>query len=53
MCSKLVGYVYDDGLFMMQGMGQFGMGPSQVISRAPRYRFKIKALRISTETQKN
>ncbi|GKC34396.1 Mss4-like protein [Tanacetum coccineum] len=51
-CSKLVGYVYDDGPFMMQGTGQFGMRPSQPIPRAPRYRFKIKALRINTEIWK-
>ncbi|KAM7260925.1 hypothetical protein ACFE04_026400 [Oxalis oulophora] len=49
-CGKLVGYVYDDGPPMMNGIGQFGFGPSQAIPRAPRYRFKIKALRIATET---
>ncbi|KAL5557492.1 hypothetical protein UlMin_039728 [Ulmus minor] len=31
-CGRLVGYVYNDGF-----------GPSQVIPRAPRYRFKNKA----------
>lgn len=46
-CGYLVGHVYDDGPPMMEGPGQFHFGPSQVIPRAPRYRFKIKALRIS------
>ncbi|KAK1410499.1 hypothetical protein QVD17_37036 [Tagetes erecta] len=49
-CGHLVGYVYDDGPPMMTGTGQFGFGPSQAIPRAPRYRFKNKALRISSET---
>ncbi|XP_048230419.1 uncharacterized protein LOC125370113 [Ricinus communis] len=49
-CGKLVGYVYDDGPPLTDSPGQFHMGPSQVIPRAPRYRFKIKALRIASET---
>ncbi|KAM0938679.1 putative Mss4-like superfamily protein [Dioscorea sansibarensis] len=47
-CGHLVGYVYDDGPPAMEGTGQFGMGPSQVIPRRPRYRFKIKALSINS-----
>jgi hypothetical protein len=43
-CGRLVGHVYDDGPPLMQGTGQFGMGPSQVIPRRPRYRIKIKAV---------
>ncbi|GKE74984.1 hypothetical protein Tco_1537025 [Tanacetum coccineum] len=49
-CGKLVGHVYDDGPPIMTGTGQFGFGPSQAIPRAPRYRFKVKALRITAET---
>ncbi|WCJ32727.1 hypothetical protein M5689_014132 [Euphorbia peplus] len=49
-CGRLVGYVYDDGPPMTNTTGQFHMGPSQVIPRAPRYRFKTKALRITSET---
>lgn len=49
-CGRVVGYVYDDGPPMMTGTGQFGFGPSQAIPRAPRYRFKIKLLRITSET---
>ncbi|KAL5706301.1 hypothetical protein ACHQM5_024489 [Ranunculus cassubicifolius] len=49
-CSNLIGYVYDDGVPLMDTPGQLHMGPSQVIPRAPRYRFKIKALSITTET---
>ena len=33
-CGRLVGHVYDDGPPMMEGNGQFGFGPSQVIPRA-------------------
>jgi len=44
-CSKLVGYVYDDGPPATNSIGQFGMGPSQVVRRYPRYRLKIKALK--------
>lgn len=43
-CGRLLGYVYDDGPPVMEGTGQFGMGPSQVIPRRPRYRIKIKAV---------
>ncbi|KAL3720592.1 hypothetical protein ACJRO7_005413 [Eucalyptus globulus] len=49
-CGRLVGHVYDDGPPMMSGTGQFHMGPSQVIPRAPRYRFKTKALHVTSET---
>ncbi|KAK6237266.1 hypothetical protein QUC31_002735 [Theobroma cacao] len=49
-CGKLVGYVYDDGPPLANGTGQYHFGPSQVIPRAPRYRFKTKALRITSET---
>ncbi|KAL3525221.1 hypothetical protein ACH5RR_013593 [Cinchona calisaya] len=49
-CGKLVGYVYDDGPPMTDSPGQLHMGPSQVIPRAPRYRFKNKALTITSET---
>ncbi|CAL1394648.1 unnamed protein product [Linum trigynum] len=47
-CGYLVGYIYDDGPPLTGGTGQFHMGPSQVIPRAPRYRFKIKSLRINS-----
>ncbi|THU74391.1 hypothetical protein C4D60_Mb04t32840 [Musa balbisiana] len=47
-CGRLLGHIYDDGPPMMRGHGQFGFGPSQAIPRAPRYRFKIKALNISS-----
>ena len=43
-CARLLGRVYDDGPPVMEGTGQFGMGPGQVIPRRPRYRFKIKAI---------
>jgi hypothetical protein len=43
-CGRLLGHVYDDGPPVIEGTGQFGMGPSQVIPRRPRYRFKIKAV---------
>ncbi|KAL6649163.1 hypothetical protein ACP70R_013387 [Stipagrostis hirtigluma subsp. patula] len=46
-CGRLLGHVYDDGPPLMQGTGQFGMGPSQVIPRRPRYRIKIKAVTAS------
>ncbi|XP_010531124.1 PREDICTED: uncharacterized protein LOC104807515 [Tarenaya hassleriana] len=49
-CSRLVGYIYDDGPPLTEGIGQFGFGPSQVVPRAPRYRFKTKALGISSQT---
>lgn len=49
-CGKLVGYIYDDGPPLTDGIGQFGMGPSQVIPRNPRYRFKNKALAIHSQT---
>lgn len=49
-CGRLLGYVYDDGPPQTDGPGQFHFGPSQVIPRAPRYRFKTKALRITSET---
>lgn len=45
-CGRLLGHVYDDGPPVMQGTGQFGMGPSQVIPRRPRYRIKIKAVSL-------
>ena len=43
-CGRLLGHVYDDGPPLMQGHGQLGMGPSQVIPRRPRYRIKTKAV---------
>ncbi|RAL46489.1 unnamed protein product [Cuscuta campestris] len=46
-CGKLVGHVYDDGPPLIAGPGQFHFGPSQVVPRAPRYRFKKKALTIA------
>ncbi|EXB53380.1 hypothetical protein L484_016264 [Morus notabilis] len=49
-CGHLLGYVYDDGAPMTNSPGQFHFGPSQVIPRAPRYRFKTKALRITSHT---
>ncbi|GAA0149608.1 reductase [Lithospermum erythrorhizon] len=49
-CGSLVGYIYDDGPPLTDSIGQFGFGPSQVVPRAPRYRFKIKALRITSQT---
>ncbi|KAL7255618.1 hypothetical protein ACSBR1_009702 [Camellia fascicularis] len=49
-CSSLVGYIYDDGPPLTDSPGQFHMGPSQVIHRSPRYRFKTKALRVTSET---
>lgn len=49
-CNHLVGYVYDDGPPLINTPGQFHMGPSQVIPRAPRYRFKSKSLRITSQT---
>ncbi|KAL6514348.1 hypothetical protein OROHE_019107 [Orobanche hederae] len=49
-CGKLVGYVYDDGPPSTNTIGQFGFGPSQVVPRYPRYRFKNKALSISSKT---
>ncbi|KAI4330387.1 hypothetical protein MLD38_028678 [Melastoma candidum] len=47
-CGHLVGHIYDDGPPALQGTGQMHMGPSQVVPRAPRYRFKDKALALST-----
>ena len=44
-CGKLVGYVYNDGPPATDGIGQFGMGPSQAVPRNPRYRLKIEALK--------
>ncbi|KAL3655256.1 hypothetical protein CASFOL_001042 [Castilleja foliolosa] len=49
-CGKLVGYIYDDGPPLTDSIGQFGFGPSQVVPRNPRYRFKIKALSVSSQT---
>ncbi|RZC66803.1 hypothetical protein C5167_010494 [Papaver somniferum] len=49
-CRYLLGYVYDDGPPLTNSTGQFHMGPSQVIPRDPRFRFKTKALKITTET---
>nr|XP_028950998.1 uncharacterized protein LOC114821792 [Malus domestica] len=49
-CGRLVGYVYGDGPLMIDSPGQFHMGPSQVVPRAARYRFKTKALRVSSGT---
>ncbi|XP_074371715.1 uncharacterized protein At4g08330, chloroplastic-like [Apium graveolens] len=49
-CGFLVGYVYDDGPPLTDSPGQFHFGPSQVIPRASRYRFKKKALRITPQT---
>ena len=43
-CGKLVSYVYDDGLPLMNGTGQFGFGLSQAIPRNPSYRFLCKCL---------
>ena len=47
-CGRVVGHVYDDGPPMTDSPGQFHMGPSQVIPRAPRYRIKTKALQITS-----
>nr|ACU15790.1 unknown [Glycine max] len=47
-CDCLLDYVYDDGPPLTNSPGQFHMGPSQVIPRAPRYRFKTKTLRITS-----
>ncbi|KAL4369680.1 hypothetical protein GQ457_05G012070 [Hibiscus cannabinus] len=49
-CGKLVGHIYDDGPPLTNSPGQWHFGPSQVIPRAPRYRFPTKALKITTET---
>lgn len=49
-CGHLVGYIYDDGPPLTGGIGQYGFGPSQVVPRAPRYRFKTKTLLISSQT---
>lgn len=49
-CGFKVGYVYDDGPPLTDSPGQFHFGPSQVIPRAPRYRFKKKALRVASQT---
>ncbi|RWR90679.1 methionine-S-oxide reductase [Cinnamomum micranthum f. kanehirae] len=49
-CSHLVGYIYDDGPPLTNSPGQLHMGPSQVIPRAPRYRFKTKGVKIASET---
>ncbi|XP_043713484.1 peptide methionine sulfoxide reductase MsrB-like [Telopea speciosissima] len=49
-CGHLVGNIYDDGPPLTDSPGQMHMGPSQVIPRAPRYRLKIKALKIISET---
>ncbi|CAL4937533.1 unnamed protein product [Urochloa decumbens] len=49
-CGVLIGHVYDDGPPIMQGNGQLGMGPSQVIPRRPRYRIKIKAVTAPTSS---
>ncbi|KAK1262426.1 hypothetical protein QJS04_geneDACA001278 [Acorus gramineus] len=46
-CRRCVGYVYDDGPPMTDSPGQLHMGPSQVIPRAPRYRFKIQSINIT------
>ncbi|GAB2279400.1 hypothetical protein Dimus_014042 [Dionaea muscipula] len=49
-CGVLLGYVYDDGPPLTDSPGQLHFGPSQVIPRAPRYRFKTKAIQITSET---
>eukprot|EP00262_Sarcandra_glabra_P010741 TRINITY_DN26149_c0_g1_i1.p1 TRINITY_DN26149_c0_g1~~TRINITY_DN26149_c0_g1_i1.p1 ORF type:complete len:127 (+),score=10.35 TRINITY_DN26149_c0_g1_i1:74-454(+) len=49
-CGYIVGHIYDDGPPLTDSPGQFHLGPSQVIPRAPRYRFKIKAIKIASET---
>ncbi|KAI6671548.1 uncharacterized protein LOC115683606 [Syzygium oleosum] len=49
-CGRVVGHVYDDGPPMTDSPGQLHMGPSQVIPRAPRYRFKNKALHVTSQT---
>ncbi|KAL0361014.1 UNVERIFIED_CONTAM: hypothetical protein Sradi_3785900 [Sesamum radiatum] len=49
-CGKLVGYIYDDGPPLTNSNGQLGFGPSQVVPRNPRYRFKNKALAINSQT---
>jgi hypothetical protein len=48
--GRLVGYVYDNGPPLTNNTGQFHMGPSQVIPRAPRYQFKSKVLQIPSQT---
>ncbi|CBI24450.3 unnamed protein product, partial [Vitis vinifera] len=49
-CGRLVGYIYDDGPPLTDSPGQLHFGPSQVIPRAPRYRFKTKTLQIASQT---
>ncbi|GAB4847591.1 hypothetical protein Ancab_026653 [Ancistrocladus abbreviatus] len=49
-CEILLGYVYDDGPPLTDSPGQLHFGPSQVIPRAPRYRFKTKAIQTTFET---
>ncbi|KAF6135677.1 hypothetical protein GIB67_028248 [Kingdonia uniflora] len=48
-CGCVVGYVYDDGPPLTDSSGQLNMGPSQVIPRDPRYRFKNKCIKITNE----
>lgn len=50
-CGFHLGFIYDDGPPLTERPGRaFPFGTSQAIPRAPRYRFKTKALRISSET---
>ncbi|KAF7829006.1 peptide methionine sulfoxide reductase MsrB [Senna tora] len=49
-CSRLIGHVYDDGPPLTNNPGQYHMGPTQVIPRASRFRFKTKALRIVSDS---
>ncbi|KMT06929.1 hypothetical protein BVRB_6g152660 [Beta vulgaris subsp. vulgaris] len=49
-CGKLLGYIYDDGPPMINTTGQFHFGPSQVIPRFPRFRFKSKALLLTSDS---
>ncbi|GAQ89532.1 hypothetical protein KFL_005330070 [Klebsormidium nitens] len=43
-CNSKIGYIYHDGPSVENTIGQFGMGPSQVLPRMQRYRIKKKAV---------
>ncbi|KAJ6929760.1 hypothetical protein NC652_013596 [Populus alba x Populus x berolinensis] len=42
-CGCLVGYIYDDGQPSTISPGQFGLGPSQAIPRAPRLKLDFRS----------
>lgn len=46
-CGKRLGYIYYDGPYAEGGIGQYGLGHTQMIPRHPRYRLKREAMRIS------